>query len=480
MKKRSLLNNLIWKFSERLMTQLVTLIVSIILARLLSPEDYGTIAVIYVFITLAEVLVIDGFGNALVQKKDADALDFSTALVFNLFLGTALYALFYFSAPFIADFYGGGYHLLVPILRVLGLRLLFSAVSSIQQAQLAKSLEFDKSFLAAIIGAVCSGITGVAMAYAGYGVWALVAQYLTNAVVHAIALRVIIGTFPKLRFSLTRFRSMIHYGFRMLGTSFLTTAFVAFRSMFIGKIYTAEHLAYYDKGRQFPNLLISNMVTAITSVLFPQMSLEQDDKSRIKDITRRTIRFTSYFVFPVLLGFAAVVEPFVEVVLTQKWLPSVPLMQLFCFVYLFMPIHIANMQAVKALGHGGVYMKLESFKNALELIMLLVLARVNVKAFVLGVAITSALFTFVSAYPNKKLLNYTFREQLKDFLPNLLNAVVMAAVVSGVGLVSLNALPMLALQVLTGVGIYVLLSAVTKNPEFQFLLDKLLHWAKRS
>lgn len=471
--KKSLFRNLIWKFSERILSQAVTLIVSIILARLLEPQDYGIIAMVTIFITLAEVFVNEGFGSALIQKKDADELDFSTALIFNMALSGVLYLLLYIASPYIADFYGPEYGILVPVLRVLGLRLMISAVNSIQLAQISRNMEFHKSFLSTISGTVCSAVVGITMAYSGWGVWALVAQYLTNAMINTVALRIVIGTFPKLRFSGHRLKAMLQYGIRILGTSLLNTGFVELRALIIGKMYSSASLAYYDKAKQFPNLIAANTNTTIATVLFPRLSLDQDNPQKVKQITRKAVRFSSYLMFPLMLGFAAVAEPFVRVVLTEKWISCVPMLQLFCVVYLFQPIHLANLQAIKAMGRSDLYLKLESFKKVIELAVLLLTISTGVTGIVLAMAVTTTVFTFVNAYPNAKLINYPFREQMKDILPSLVISSVMAVVVVLVGFLSFGPFVLLVLQVATGVVIYLLLSVMTGNKEFVFIVDKL-------
>lgn len=471
MRKNDLLNNLSWKFAERIAAQLVTVIVSIILARMLTPQDYGIIAIVTIFITFANVFVSDGFGSALIQKKEVDALDYSSVLYFNIIFSIVLYAILFFCAPLIASFYGDGYEILTPVLRVLGLRIIVSAVNSVQQAYVSRKMIFKKFFWSTLIGTVLSAVVGIGMAYSGFGVWALVGQYLTNTTVGTVTLAVSLRKKPILSFSFKRLKGMVGYGSKILGTSLLITGYQEIRALIIGKVYSSEDLAYYDKGRQFPNLIVTNINTSIGAVLFPKMAQEQDDKTRIREITRKSIRFSSYLMCPLMLGLAAVAEPFVKIVLTDKWLPCVTLLQIFCVVYLFQPIHTANMQAIKAIGRSDVYLKLEIIKKVIELVVLLIVMWISVEAIVVSMAILTMAFTFVNAYPNKKLLNYSFKQQMGDILPSVCMSLVMAVIVYFFGKIPMNAYISFGVQIILGMIVYFALSLITKNSELKYFIN---------
>lgn len=465
------LSNFSWKLAERILTQLVSFVVSIILARILDPSYYGVISMVNIFILLANIFVTDGFGSALIQKKDADALDFSSVLYFNIIFSILLYFILYISAPFIADFYGEGYEILVPVLRVLGVRIILSGINSVQQAFISKKMIFRKSFWASLIGTILSAVVGIAMALLGYGIWSLVTQYLINTIVNTFVLGILIGEIPPLKFSYNRLSKMFEYGIGILITSFLITGFTELRALITGKIYSAKDLAYYDMGRKIPNLLVVNINTSLSTVLFPKMSKEQDDKNKIKTTTRNSIRFSSYLLCPIMLGLASVSESLVKIVLTEKWVSAVPLMQLFCIVYLFQPIHSANMQAIKAFGRVDIYAKLEIFKKTIEIIVLLFVMRISVEAIVISMAILTTLFTFVNAYPNKKILGYNFKEQMKDILPSIGMSAIMVVFVNLIGLIPMATLPLLIIQIISGILLYITISVVTKNKELKIILS---------
>ena len=471
MKKNNLLNNLSWKFAERIGAQLVTVIVSIILARMLTPQDYGIIAIVTIFITFANVFVSDGFGTALIQKKDVDILDYSSVLYFNIIFSIILYVILFFCAPLIASFYGSGYEILTPVLRVLGLRIIVSAINSVQQAYVSRKMIFKKFFWSTFIGTILSAVVGIVMAYKGFGVWALVGQYLTNTTISTITLAITLRKKPIWAFSFNRLKGMIGYGSKILGTNLLITGYQEIRALIIGKFYTSEDLAYYDKGRQFPNLVVANINTSIGAVLFPKMSQEQDDKTRVREITRKSIRFSSYLMCPLMLGLVVVAEPFVKIVLTEQWLPCVFLLQMFCIVYLFQPIHTANMQAIKAIGRSDIYLKLEIVKKVIELVVLLIVMWISVDAIVISMAVLTTLFTFLNAYPNNKLLDYSFKQQMVDILPSLVMSIIMAAVVYLFGKIPMNIYVSFGLQIILGIVIYFVLSLITKNSELKYFIN---------
>lgn len=380
-----------------------------------------------------------------------------------------MYAILFFSAPLIAGFYGDGYEILVPVLRVLGLRILVTAVNTVQYAYISRHMMFKKLFVSTLGGTICSAVVGIVMACVGCGVWSLVAQYLISSVVCTITLTIVLKKPLRFKFSMQSLSSLFPYGIRILGTGLLITGYQELRAIIIGKVYSSADLAYYDKGRQFPNLIVTNINTSIGSVLFPKMSSEQDDRERIKVTTRNSIRFSAYLMCPMMLGLSAVAEPFIKLILTEKWLTCVPLLQMFCLIYLFQPIHTANMQAIKAIGRSDVYLKLEIVKKIIELAVLLAVMWISVEAIVIGMAVCATLFTFVNAYPNIKLINYSFKEQLMDILPSLLMSLVMFICVVMLQNIPLNEWLVFLVQILTGIVVYLILSIATKNKEFLYI-----------
>ena len=471
MKQNGLLGNFFWKFAERISAQVISMVISIVLARLLGPADYGVVAIVMIFITFANVFVSDGFGKALIQKKDSNALDFYSVLYFNFAFAVVLYLILFFTAPLIADFYGSGYEILVSIIRVLALRLPLTAINSVQQAYVAKKMIFRKFFIATIFGTILSGIVGICMAYRGFGAWSLVAQYLIGTLVSTVTLGVVLQKKPQLIFSLDVIKKMLPFGMRVLGVGLLITGYQEIRALIVGKVYSSSDLAYYDKGRQFPNLIVNNINTSIGAVLFPKMSNEQNDIFKIKATMRNSIRFSAYILSPTMLGLAAVAPPFIRLILTDKWLPAVSLLQMFCIVYLFYPIHTTNMQAINSIGRADITMKLEIIKKIIELALLVCAMQISVKAIVVAEVITAMLFVFINAYPTSKFVEYSIKEQLFDILPNVCMAMLMATAVYMLNYLPIGDFIKLVIQVAVGASLYLLMSIITRNKEFKFILS---------
>lgn len=468
----STLTNLSWKFAERIASQLVSFVVSIVLARILEPSDYGSIAMVMIFVTLSNVFVEGGFSSALIQKKDADKLDFSTVFYFSIVFSIFLYVILFFVAPYISRFYGDGYEILTPVLRVIGLQIIVYGANSVQQAYVSKKMMFKKFFWATLIGTIVSACIGLAMAYWGFGIWSLVGQQMAMVITNTIVLYLVTRKLPGLMFSFQRLKGLFSYGAKILGASLLVSFFLDLRSLIIGKLYSAKDLAFFDRGRQFPNLIVTNINSSVGSVLFPQMSQEQDDKIRVKQLCRNSIRFSSFVMMPLMMGMAVCAEPLIRVLLTDKWIESVPFLRLFCIIYMFYPIHTANMQAIKAIGKSGTFLMQEIIKKLLELISLLLVMKISVMAIAINMAVLTTLFTFINAYPNIKFLDYSFKEQMNDMLPSLLLSTIMAILVYGIGLIlPISDLGVLIVQVLFGIAFYSTLSYLTNNPEFKYLYE---------
>ena len=467
--KSKVISGMGWKFGERISAQAVSFVVSIVLARLLCPEDYGAIAIVNIFITLANVFVDSGFGNSLIQKKNADNLDFSSVLYFNIVMSIGLYVLLYISAPFIAGFYN--IEVLSSVIRVLGLRLIVAGINNVQHAYVSKQMIFKRFFWSTLFGTVLSAVIGIAMAYKGYGVWALVGQYMTNTTVDTLVLWFTVKWRPILKFSISRLKSLFTYGWKLLVSALLDTGYNEIRSLLIGKIYTPADLALYDKGKSFPNLVVVNINSSVQSVLFPAMSDCQDEKEHLKALTKRSISISSYIMFPIMAGLALVAEPFVKLLLTEKWLPCVPYLQIYCFVMALMPVHTANLQAIKALGRSDVFLKLEIIKKVLGFAVLIGVINFGVLAVAISGIFMTILSSIINAYPNEKLLDYGFAEQIKDMLNSAIPLVFMTIAVMGINVFGLSVLFDLITKVIVGAIAYVASSYVLKNKSFIYIMN---------
>lgn len=466
-RKAKIVLGVFWKFAERTGAQIITFILSIFLARLLSPNDYGVIAILLVFITVADVFVNAGFGNALIQKKDADNLDFSSVFYFSFIFSVFIYIIIYFAAPVIAIFYS--MPILENTLRVLALRIPFAAINSVQQAHVSRNMEFKKFFFSTLSGTLCSAVIGITMAYSGYGIWALVGQYLSHAIVNTIVLFIIIEWHPKLIFSFQRLKKLFDYGWKLLLSGLIDTGYCSLNSLLIGKFYTSSDLAFFDTGKKFPMTIVTNINSSIGSVLFPALASEQDDLEQVKAHTRRAIQISSYVMWPMMLGMAACADNIVKIVLTDKWLPAVPYLQIACITYGLWPIHTANLQAISAVGRSDIFLKLEIIKKIIGIIALVISLQYSVLAIALSGIVTGVISTFINAYPNGYLLKYSCLEQIKDTLPGFLLSVIMGVCVYFIRNLFENICANLLFQIIAGIIIYVCCSKVLKISSYKYI-----------
>lgn len=469
--KQNVFSNVIWRFAERCGAQVVSFIVSIVLARILAPEAYGTIALITVFTNILQVFVDSGLGNALIQKKDADDLDFSTVFYANITVCLVLYVSVFLCAPAIANFYND--ESLVAVIRVLSLTLVISGVKNVQQAYVSKKLIFKKFFFATLAGTIGAAFIGIAMAKKGFGVWALVAQQLFNLTVDTIVLWITVKWRPKLMFSFGRLKKLFSYGWKLSASALLDTTYENIRQLVIGKIYSSADLAFYNKGKQFPNLIVTNINTSIDSVLLPTMSNEQENKSRVRDMTRRAIKTSIFIMAPLMMGLAFTSRNIVTLLLTEKWLECVPYLCIFCITFMFYPIHTANLNAIKAMGRSDLFLKLEIIKKIVGVTLLLVTMHISPIAMAYSLLISGLLSQIINSWPNKKLLGYSYIEQVKDILPSVLLAVFMGVIVYLIGLIKLPIILSLVFQVVVGGTIYILGAKILKIDSFKYLFELL-------
>ena len=474
----SVISNFLWRFLERSGAQIVAFVVSIVLARLLAPEVYGSVALVTVIITFLQVFVDSGLGVALIQKKNADDLDFSTVFYFNLVICSGIYALVFLAAPFIADFYNDS--TLTAVIRVLSLMIVVSGVKNVQQSYVSKHLLFKRFFFSTLGGTIIGAVIGIWMAYMGLGIWALVAQQLSSVAVGTAILWATVKWRPKWCFSFKRLKGLFSYGWKLLISSLIEAVYLDARQLIIGKMYQPADLAFYNKGSQFPQLIVSNVNVSIDSVLLPVMSQVQDDKEAVKAMTRRAIRTSVYIMAPLLLGLAVLSDKIVALLLTETWLPCVPYLIIFCFTYLFYPIHTANLNAIKAMGQSGYFLKLEIMKKILGVSVLLITMWYGPFVMCASGIFTTFISQAINAWPNKKLLNYSLWEQYKDILPSLLLSVIMGLGVWIIGaMLPLPTLATFVIQVLVGIVIYVGLSVIFKIDIFYDLLKLVKSLIKR-
>ncbi|RHR28733.1 lipopolysaccharide biosynthesis protein [Clostridium sp. AF19-22AC] len=469
--------SLLWKGGEKLISQVITLVISIVLARLLGPEEYGLIALTTVFISFGFVFVDCGLGTALVQKNEVTNSDMNTIMICNIVIGVILYGLVFIAAPFIGMFYNE--NRVVPILRVLSLAFVLGAISAIFIAKLSREFKFKQIAVANILANTVAGILGILAAFYGFGAWALVIQQFAIRLLVCIFLGVQSEFKFIFTFSKKAAAEMLSFAWKITFSRFISNAYFQLRSLIIGKMYSPVDLAYFNKGEQFPAVINTSTDYALQQVMLTVYAKEQSDSVKLKAMMRRSMKLSSFFFFPIMIGLSAVSKNVVLILLGEKWAPSIPFMQLCCLVYVFYPIGTANVQAINAMGRSDITLKTELYTRIVSSALIIVSAFIGLYQLAASAVIASFIETIIRATPNKKLLNYTYREQIKDIAPQLLCAAIMGILVFTLGYLPVNIYVQLLVQLVVGVSFYMLLSICMKNDNVEYLLEILKNIRKK-
>lgn len=372
------------------------------------------------------------------------------------------------AAPFIAAFYDDA--TLTPLVRVISLTIVISGVKGIQQSYVSRNMLFKRFFFATLGGTIFSAFLGIGFAYVGFGVWAIVVQQLSNTTIDTLILWLTVKWRPKKMFSWQRLKGLLTFGWKLLASSLLNTVYNNLRSLIIGKLYSSADLAYYNQADKFPNVIVSNINSSIDSVLLPTMASAQDDHVRVKAMTRRAIKTSTYIMAPLMMGLAFCAEPVVRLVLTDKWLPCVPFLRIFCITYMFYPIHTANLNAINAMGRSDLFLRLEIIKKIMGMTILISTMWFGVTAMAYSLLLSGVLSQIINSWPNWKLLDYGYLEQLKDIVPGIILAVIMGCCVYLISLLGLSSAVTLLIQVPLGAAIYIGASAMLHLESFEYLM----------
>ncbi|MBP5378231.1 MAG: lipopolysaccharide biosynthesis protein [Ruminococcus sp.] len=469
MSRDTVVKNLFWRLGERFGAKMVQFVVQIVLAKIFTTAEMGKIAIILAFIEILQIFIESGLGNALIQKKDADDLDFSSVFYFNCVICSLMYLLMFFAAPFISAFYKAPE--LTPVIRLMSLVLIVSGMKNVQQAYVSRNMMFKRFFFSTLIGTIVAAIVGIAMAVCGMGLWALATQNLVNAALDTLILWLTVKWRPKKCFSFERLKALYSYGWKLFASSLMEVVYLKLRNLVIGKRYAPESLAHYTYGEYFPQFITSILNSSIDSVLLPSMSKAQDSRESVKSMTRRAIKIGTYLMMPFMAGIIVCAEPLVRIVLKPDYLPCIPYLRLLCIAYAFMPIHTANLNAIKAIGRSDTYLKLEVIKKIVDVISVVATMFISVKAIVYGMLVSSVISQVINAWPNKKLLNYSYIEQVVDMLPQIIASVIMGAAICFVNYLDINYVLRLFIQVPLGVIVYIICSKLMHIDSFDYLLD---------
>lgn len=470
--KKTFFTSTVWKLLEILSTKGVSTVISIILARILVPEDYGIVALTTVFINLAGVFVSSGLETSLIQKKDVDDLDFSNALFFSLTVAGIIYAVFFFAAPNIADYYEE--EMLTSVLRVQMLSLFIGAFSIVRNAIVTRRFQFKKLCIINAFATIISGMIGIVLAYLNFGVWALVLYTIIRDLISTVVLLISVKWHVIFKVSFNRLKKLISYSVWVLLATLADFAGNNIYSAVYGKIYSMAELGYYNKGGQLPELVGLQTFGAITSVLLPALSESQTDKERMRLIVKKVVKVSSYIIFPMMIGLAVIGKRIVIFLFTDKWLPCVPILWVSCVNYAINPLRAINMQLIYASGDSRKCTIIELIRSALMCINLFI-GRVILKLDIyeltfttLFIAVIIVLITQRYAY---KIIRYRFKEWIKDLTPALGLSLLMAVIVYTTGKIQWNNTLVLFIQVIIGVCVYILLSILMKVESFKDIIQ---------
>lgn len=467
--KDKAISGFFWQLAQKLIGQAIQFVVSVVLARLLMPEDFGIIALSGMFMLLVNVVLSGGLHLALVQKKDADDKDFSTIYVAGMGFALIFYIIIFFSAPYVAVAFGN--QLACPVLRVLGLNTIIGSLSGVQGAYISRNLQFKKFFYVSLIGQVLSGVVGLGMAYSGCGVWALVGQSMTSAISSTITLSIIVPWHPQIKFYWVRFKEMYAFAWKQMVATIVATVSNQMRGYAIGIKYSASDLAYYNRGDGIPQMLYSQIFLTLKSVMMPAMARMQDDTEAVKNALRRSMKLSSYALTPALLGLAALSSNLVLALYTEKWIMAVPYMQMICIMYCFLLLGNMNIEALTAMGRTDIVMPLETGKSIAMLSILAVTVFISPLAIAAGQTIYSIGACFFNMWPNKRILNYPIGQQFKDVGSNIVMSVIMAVFVLFIGYLPINLYICIILQIIFGVSLYWGMSVLFRNDSYYYLKE---------
>lgn len=469
MNRKNGIVSLFWSSADKLLTNIITFVISIILARILNPDQYGVIATASIFIVLLSLFVEPGMTSALIQKKDSDKLDFSTILIFNIAVGICLYIVLFFLSDIIGEWFK--LPVLSSVLKILGLQIILGGVNSVQIAYVQKNMMFKKYFICSLSSVIVSSIVGIYIAYQGAGVWALVVYNLLKQFINIFICYLLFKCRFCIKFSMIRFNSMFPFAGKMLFTKFIDQGYVEATQTIISKIYSSTDLAFYNKGKSFPDLIINNFNSALSSVIFPYFSILQDNIVELKSKIRIVVQLTSFFCMPMVMGLLACSENFVIAILTIKWKDSIPFLQLFCCYYIWVPFSNIIWQSLKAIGKSNIVLKLEVIKMLLNIsLLILFLLLINSPiSIVLSIVFSIAISFFIECCEAKKHLQYTIKEIICDFLPSFLIATIMAIIVFIIGKLNIMPIYLLLIQVAFGAVFYIFITWILKFSQWKLI-----------
>lgn len=453
-----------WSFIDNLSSSGITFLVGLVLARLLTPSEYGIMAILTIFIAVSNSIVDSGFSNALIRKTDAKQVDYNTVFLFNLLVSGLLYVALFFAAPAISVFFKEP--LLVEVMRVIGWVLVINALAIIPRTLFVKAVNFKTQTKVSLIASISSGVVGIGMAVAGMGVWSLVGQQLSRQLLNTLFLWIYCKWRPVWEFSLQSFKELFGFGSKLLLSGLLDTVFKEIYSLVIGRCYTSAQLGQYTRANQFNQIFSSNLTTVIQRVSYPVLSSIQDEPERLREAYRKVIKSTMLISFACMLGLAAVAKPLIILLIGEKWLPAVGFLQIICFSGMLYPLHAINLNILQVKGRSDLFLKLEIVKKIIAVGPLILGVLFSIEYMLWGSVCTSFIAYFLNSYYSANLINYPTKEQIKDILPTFIVSFLTAAAMWSLTLLSLSNWLLLPLQCLLGILLAILVYEHLHLPEY--------------
>ena len=453
-----------WSFIDNLSSSGITFLVGLVLARLLTPSEYGIMAILTIFIAVSNSIVDSGFSNALIRKTDAKQVDYNTVFLFNLVVSGLLYVVLFFAAPSISVFFKEP--LLVEVMRVIGWVLVINALAIIPRTLFVKEVNFKTQTKVSLIASISSGVVGISMALAGMGVWSLVGQQLSRQLLNTLFLWIYCKWRPVWEFSIQSFKELFSFGSKLLLSGLLDTVFKEIYSLVIGRCYTSAQLGQYTRANQFNQIFSSNLTTVIQRVSYPVLSSIQDEPERLREAYRKVIKSTMLISFACMLGLAAVAKPLIILLIGEKWLPAVGFLQIICFSGMLYPLHAINLNILQVKGRSDLFLKLEIIKKIIAVGPLVLGVLFSIEYMLWGSVCTSFIAYFLNSYYSANLINYPTKEQIKDILPTFLVSFVTATAMWSLTLLHLSNCLLLPLQCLLGIILAVLIYERLQLPEY--------------
>lgn len=462
--KKQTIRGASWSFADSLLGQGITFLVGLVLARLLSPDEYGLIGIITIFITVFNAIIDGGFSNALIRKNDATDKDYNTMFIVNLGVSIVLFVALFFASPFIAQFFQR--EELTSLCRVMGIVLVLNALSLVHNTVLTKRIDFKTKTKASFISSIASGIIGISMAYLGFGVWSLVGQQITRQGLNTLCLWCFNRWWPNFKFSFESFKEMWNFGWKVLAVTIINQTWTQIYQVVIGKCYAPATLGLYTRAQQFSSICSSNLSSIVQRVSYPVLSKLQEDRKRLKLGYKKVIKVTMLVSFTLMLGLAGCAKSLVAVLIGEKWMECVPFLQIVCFDMMFYPLHSLNLNMLQVQGRSDLFLKLEIIKKCILVLPVLMGIFIGIYWMLISSVFIGLVCYYLNAYYSGPFLNYSIKEQITDFLPSLVMAMTMFVVLFGMSFLNFSYYIVLPLQIITGAAFTITVCELRKPEEY--------------